>query len=278
MAIFDSLINEVAQKFGLGDKAGGLLGALLSLITSSEGGGLSGLISKFTGAGLGNVVNSWISRGENTALTGDQLSSVLGSDTIQNLADKAGISTAAATPALAYMLPKVVDGLTPDGVVPTSLPETIMGYISGLGGMLGKGVGTVTGAAGDLASGAAGLAGKGLDTAGDLASGAAGAVGAGAAAVGAGLAGAAGAMGSGAKAAAGAVGSGAKAAAEIAGDATKSGMSGLLRLLPLLLLALVAFLGYRYCSNPDNLANQQAAAPTPSAVVVPSATATPGRA
>ncbi len=249
MSIFDSLITEAAQKFGLGDKAGGLLAGLLSLITNADSGGLTGFISKFTGAGLGNVVNSWISRGENTALTNDQLSSVLGNETIRNLADKAGLSPALAMPALAYMLPKVVDSLTPDGVVPTSLPDTIMNYIGGLGGMLGKGVGAVTGAAGDLASGAAG------------------AVGAGAAAVGAGLAGAAGAVGSGARATAGAIGSGAKAAAEIAGDTAKSGMSGLLRLWPLLLLALVAFLGYRYCTDSTNPTTQQAAAPTPSAVI-----------
>ena len=192
MSIFDSLISKTAQKFGLGDKAGGLLAGLLSLITNANSGGLTGFISKFTGVRLGNVVSSWISQGENTALTNDQLSSVLGNETIENLADKAGLSPALAMPALAYMLPKVVDRLTPDGVVPTSLPNTIMNYISGLGGMLGKGVGTVTGAAGDLTSGAVGLAGKGLGAAGDLASGAAGTVGAGAAAVGAGLAGAAG--------------------------------------------------------------------------------------
>ncbi len=251
MAIFDSLISEVAQKFGLGDKAGGLLAGALSLITNADNGGLAGLIDKFTGAGLGNVVNSWVSRGENTALTNDQLSSVLGNQTIRNLADKVGLSPALAMPALAYMLPKVVDTLTPDGIVPSSLPNTITNYISNFGGMLDKGVGTVTGAAGDLASGAAGAAG------------------AGAAAVGAGLAGAAGAMGSGARATAGAVGSGAKAAAEIAGDTAKSGMSGLLRLLPLLLLALVAFLGYRYCSSSTNPSVQQGAAPTTS-VVVPS--------
>lgn len=275
MAIFDSLISEVAEKFGLGDKAGGLLAGLLSLITNSESGGITGFISKFTGAGLGNLANSWISQGENTAITTDQLSSVLGNDTIRNLAEKAGVSPAAATPALAFMLPKVVDSLTPDGVVPTSLPDTIMNYISGLGGMLGKGVGAVTGAAGDLASGAADLAGKGIGAAGDLASGAAGAVGAGAAALGAGALGAASAMGSGAKAAAGAVGSGARAAADIAGDTAKSGMSGLLRLLPLLLLALVAFLGYRYCAGtgPDS---QIAANPTPTvAAAAPTATPIP---
>ncbi|HEX4946255.1 MAG TPA: YidB family protein [Blastocatellia bacterium] len=275
MAIFDSLVSEVSQKFGLGDQAGKLLAGLLSLITSSEGGGLSGFISKFTGAGLGNVVDSWISRGENTALTNDQLTSVLGQQTIHDLAENAGVSPTAATPAVAYMLPKVVDGLTPDGVVPISLPDTVKNYISGLGGMLGKGFDTVTGAAGGLARGAAGLADKGLGAAGDLASGATGAVGAGAAAVGAGLLGAAGAVGSGAKATAGAVGSGARAAADVASDTAKSGLSGLLRLLPLLLLALVAFLGYRFFSSANNLQTQQAAASTPTATVAAAATPIP---
>ncbi len=159
--MFTVLISEVAQKFGLGDKAGGLLVGVLSLITNADNGGLAGFIGKFTGAGLGNVVNSWVSRGENTALTNDQLSSVLGNQTIHNMADKVGISPALAMPALAYMLPKVVDALTPDGVVPSSLPNTITNYISNFGGMLGKGVGTVTGAAGDMASGAAGAVGAG---------------------------------------------------------------------------------------------------------------------
>ncbi len=217
MAIFDSLISEAAEKFGLGDKAGGLLSGLLSMITSSEGGGISGLISKFTSAGLGDVVSSWVSGGDNKEITGDQLSSVLGNDAISGLAQKAGLSSGIASTALAFMLPKVIDKLTPNGVLPTGIPDMLKSYLGGFGDVVGKGIGA----------------------AGNLASGAAGAAGAGAAAVGAGLSGAAGAGMA-----------GAKQAADFAGDTAKSGMSWVLKLLPLLVILGVAYWAWQSCSAP----------------------------
>ncbi len=223
MAIFDSIISEVAEKFGLGDKAGPLVGALLSMITSSEGGGLAGFISKFTGAGMGDLVNSWISTGDSHPISENQLNSVLGGDAISGIADKVGIPSSLASSALAFLLPSVISKLTPDGIVPTSLPDTIMNYIGGLTGMFGKGVSGVTDAAGSVASGAADLAGRGIGAAGNLATGAAGA---------------------------GATGvAGARAAANMAEDTAKSGMSWLLKLLPLLLLAVFAYLAYQYCNT-----------------------------
>jgi OmpA-OmpF porin, OOP family len=249
MAIFDSIISEVAGKFGLGDKAGPLVGALLSMITSSEGGGLAGFISKFTGAGMGDLVNSWVSTGDSQPISENQLSSVLGGDAISGIADKVGIPGSLASSALAFLLPSVISKLTPDGIVPTSLPDTIMNYIGGLTGMLGKGVSGVTDAAGSVASGAADLAGKGVDAVGDLASGAAGLAGKGIGAAGNLATGAAGAVGAG-LAGAGAAGvAGARAAANMAEDTAKSGMSWLLKLLPLLLLAVFAYLAYQYCNS-----------------------------
>lgn len=44
MALFDSIVAGVKDRAGLsGDKAGGLLGALLGVITDPRGGGFSGL-------------------------------------------------------------------------------------------------------------------------------------------------------------------------------------------------------------------------------------------
>ena len=264
MAIFDSIISEVAGKFGLGDKAGPLLGALLSTITSSEGGGITGFISKFTGAGMGDLVNSWISSGDNQPISENQLSSVLGNETINDIASKVNIPSSTASSALAFMLPNVVDKLTPDGIVPTSLPDTIMNYIGGLTGMLGKGVSGVTSAAGSVISGAGDLADKGLGAAGDLAGGAADLAGRGLGAAGNLATGAAGTVGAG-LAGAGAAGmAGARAAANMAEDTAKSGMSWLMKLLPLLLLAVVAFLAYQYC-NPGT-PTATVAKPSPSVV------------
>ena len=216
MAIFDSLISEAAEKFGLGDKAGGLLSGLLSLITSSEG-GIAGLLGKFTSAGLGDVVNSWVSGGDNKEITGDQLSSVLGNDAVSGIAQKAGLSSGVAATAMAFMLPKVIDKLTPNGVLPTGIPDMLKSYLGGFGDVGGKGIGA----------------------AGNLASGAAGAAGAGAAAAAAGLSGAAGAGMA-----------GAKQAADFAGDTAKSGMSWVLKLLPLLVILGVAYWAWQSCSAP----------------------------
>ena len=259
MAIFDSIISEAAENFGLGDKAGPLVGALLSMVTSSEGGGLSGFISKFTGAGMGDLVNSWISTGDSQPISENQVSSVLGSDTISGIADKIGIPSSLATSALAFILPSVISKLTPDGIVPTSLPDTIMNYIGGLTGLLGSGISGVTGAAGSVVSGASDLAGKGIGAVGDLAGGAADLAGKGIGAVGNLASSATGAVGAGL---AGAAGAG-MAAANMAGDTAKSGVSWLLKLLPLLLLALIAFLAYNYCNSTPIPPPVAKVAPTP---------------
>ena len=133
MALFDSIVNEVAQKFGLGDKASTLLSALLSLMTNENSGGLTGFIDRFRQAGLGDLVQSWISTGANQPLTENELQSALGGNTISSLASKSGISGSVASGALAYMIPKVIDFLTPNGTVPTGIPASVNSFLSGGG-------------------------------------------------------------------------------------------------------------------------------------------------
>ncbi|NOT64038.1 MAG: DUF937 domain-containing protein, partial [Acidobacteria bacterium] len=120
MALFDSIISEVASKFGLGDKAGPLVSALFSYI---QGEGIGGFLDKFKTAGLGNLVSSWISTGANEPMTESQVDKVLGGDVLGSLASKAGISSGIAKSAIAFMLPSLIDKLTPSGVLPTSLPS-----------------------------------------------------------------------------------------------------------------------------------------------------------
>lgn len=114
MALFDNLQDEVADKFQLGDKAGALLSALVDLITS---GGLASFLDKFRRVGLGEIAETWVSRGANTPLSVQQTEDALGTETINTLASKAGLSSNVATSALAFMIPAVVDLLTPDGIV-----------------------------------------------------------------------------------------------------------------------------------------------------------------
>ena len=81
-------------------------------------GGLGGLVSAFAKNGLGDVVGSWIGRGQNLPVSGNQLAAVFGDDEIRHLAGSTGASRAEVTDALSQLLPQVVDRLTPDGRIP----------------------------------------------------------------------------------------------------------------------------------------------------------------
>lgn len=87
-------------------------------------GGLGGLVSAFTQGGLGDVIGSWVGRGENLPVSGGQLAGVLGPGALQHLAGSTGASHGEVADALSQLLPRVVDHLTPDGVVPDGGVDT----------------------------------------------------------------------------------------------------------------------------------------------------------
>lgn len=137
MGLLDTVIGALAGRRGgsggLGGLGGGgaqgalltaLLGMLASRASGSQGsaagglGGLGDLIDRFTRGGLGDVVGSWVGTGQNAPISGDQLSNVLGDDTMGQLAEQAGLSRGDAAGQLSELLPQVVDRLTPDGRVP----------------------------------------------------------------------------------------------------------------------------------------------------------------
>ncbi len=89
------------------DDQGGLLG------------GLGDLLEKFQQAGHGNVANSWIGSGPNQPIQPGTLGQVLGSQTVQDLAQKAGINPNDLLGQLAQHLPEIINKLTPNGRLPT---------------------------------------------------------------------------------------------------------------------------------------------------------------
>ena len=91
---------------------------VLGLLTNKEAGGLEGLMQAFNQRGLGEVISSWVGTGDNLPITPDQLQEVLGSDVVQQLAEKSGISVDAAKAQLAELLPTLIDKVTPGGKVP----------------------------------------------------------------------------------------------------------------------------------------------------------------
>jgi len=85
-----------------------------------EDGKLSGLVQKFKDEGLDEQVSSWISKGENVPIAGDQIKKVLGNDVVAGVAAKLGISPDEAADKLAEEVPKAVDEKTPNGSLGTA--------------------------------------------------------------------------------------------------------------------------------------------------------------
>ena len=133
---------------GLGALGG--LGGLIAMVTSNpqlmqaitsmlgnDGaqGGLGGLMDKFKQAGLGDVAGSWVGNGPNEPISGDQLTHVLGEDTMAGVAEKLGMSRGDAAGQLSNILPGLIDKLTPHGQVPAGgLGDSgdLMGMLGGL--------------------------------------------------------------------------------------------------------------------------------------------------
>jgi uncharacterized protein YidB (DUF937 family) len=85
-----------------------------------EGQDLSSITQKFRDSGLDEQVSSWISKGQNLPVVGDQIERALGHDTVAGIAAKLGISTDQAADELAEAVPEVVDEMTPEGQLPAA--------------------------------------------------------------------------------------------------------------------------------------------------------------
>lgn len=105
------LLDDIGRMFG-GESAGEESGRNLKE-------GLDSLLDRFRGAGQGAKAESWVSAGENSGLAEDEVESAIGSDTLDELAEKTGLSRAELAKRLATALPDTVHRLTPAGRVPS---------------------------------------------------------------------------------------------------------------------------------------------------------------
>ena len=113
-----------------------VLMALLAGKSAGGGGsaGLGGLVEQLTRGGLGDVVQSWIGRGQNMPVSGGQLESALGSDVLGQLGGQRGMNSGQLGDLLAQALPGLIDRMTPDG----QLPQGGAGQGPDLGALLGQ--------------------------------------------------------------------------------------------------------------------------------------------
>jgi uncharacterized protein YidB (DUF937 family) len=140
MGLLDTVIGAMAGGQGGAQGMGGTQGALLNAVIGmlangggqgQGGGGLGDLIGKFTQGGMGDVIGSWVGHGQNAPISGDQLTNVLGSDAIGNIAAQLGLTHGETAGQLSQMLPQVIDRLTPHGQAPT-------GGLGGIGDILAQ--------------------------------------------------------------------------------------------------------------------------------------------
>lgn len=121
---------------GGGNILGSLLGALLggggaggAAGAQAAGGGsnpLGGLMDMLTKSGLADQAQSWVGTGENKAVSGAQIAEALPDETLQKVAEQAGVTPEKAADEIARSLPQAVDKLTPDGQVPSGSLEDII--------------------------------------------------------------------------------------------------------------------------------------------------------
>ena len=101
---------------GLGGLLGGLGGAGAGGLLS---GGLGELLERFKQNGQAETAESWVNTGPNKPCTPAQLEQALGSDVLDTLTAKTGLSRDELTSRLCRELPNAVDRYTPEGRIPS---------------------------------------------------------------------------------------------------------------------------------------------------------------
>ncbi len=96
----------------------GLAQAVIAMLNDPRIGGLQGLAQRFQQNGLGDVLNSWVSTGQNQPIDPNALQQVLGRDEVTQMAQQAGVPPQQGSSLIALLLPQLIDRLTPQGQVP----------------------------------------------------------------------------------------------------------------------------------------------------------------
>ncbi|MGW4908426.1 YidB family protein [Streptomyces sp. NPDC004270] len=109
----NDLESMLGSLLGGDGKDAGFLGALIGSLSHGQG-----------GSSLGGLLDS-------LARAADQIQQALPDDTLQQVAEQAGVSPRNAADRIARELPRVVDRLTPEGEVPQASIEDLIRRRSG---------------------------------------------------------------------------------------------------------------------------------------------------
>jgi OmpA-OmpF porin, OOP family len=129
MATFDTLIDDLAGRFGLGVNARTLVKEVLTMISTSPG-GLGGFLERFKSGGLTSEVASWLGSPNAAPIAAGQIERALGATALGGIASRLGLGQSAVSTALGYALPKIIGLLTPGGAVPAGVPPEVTAFLS----------------------------------------------------------------------------------------------------------------------------------------------------
>jgi uncharacterized protein YidB (DUF937 family) len=98
---------------------GGVVGAVVTDVIRRNG-GVQGVVNQFESQGFGPTVRSWVSTGPNQPIAPEHVEQVFGSDLLQQMSAKTGMSVTELKEKLAEILPQAIDQMTPGGMIPKS--------------------------------------------------------------------------------------------------------------------------------------------------------------
>jgi uncharacterized protein YidB (DUF937 family) len=101
-------------------------------------GGIGAVLDRFHQKGLGPQADSWVSTGQNRAISPEDVQRVVGADEIKRFASQRGVPEQEVSQAFAEILPELTDKLTPQGSVHPQAHAALDTGASALERMLGE--------------------------------------------------------------------------------------------------------------------------------------------
>jgi outer membrane protein OmpA-like peptidoglycan-associated protein/uncharacterized protein YidB (DUF937 family) len=129
MAMFDTLVDDLASRYGLGANARTFVREVLAIIANSPG-GVGGFLDRLKSGGLTSEVASWLGRPDAAPLAAERVEQALGSPAVGGVANRLGLAPSVVATAMGYALPKIVGLLTPGGAIPVGVPAEVTRFLS----------------------------------------------------------------------------------------------------------------------------------------------------
>lgn len=124
--MFDVLVRDLSERYGLGDRSRDLFGLLMGYIYNDRRGGFGGFAESFRQQGQGELFASWLGgdpRRQRAANASD-IGMVFGQGLLADWGNRIGASRATVAAAIAGVLPRLIGELTPGGRIPEAFGAT----------------------------------------------------------------------------------------------------------------------------------------------------------